>query len=78
MNETSTMITIPETLSPKERSDWKKSIVEGISFLDEQEKLVIALFYLEELTIKEISQVLDMPEHHLETVHDKTIKKILR
>ncbi len=78
MNETTTLIQAQEvTLSPEERANWKADIAQGIDRLDEQEKLVMALHYHEELTLAEISQVLDIPETEVEKIRDATLQKLL-
>ena len=78
MNETTTWIQAEAvTLSPTERANWKADIAQGIDRLDEQEKLVMALHYHEELTLAEISQVLDIPETEVEKIRDATLQKLL-
>jgi RNA polymerase sigma factor (sigma-70 family) len=78
MNETTTWIQAEEiTLSPTERANWKADIAQGIDLLGEQEKLVMALHYNEELTLAEISQVLDIPETEVEKIRDATLQKLL-
>ena len=78
MNETTTLTqTKGPTLSPKDRASWKADIAEGIDLLSEQEKLVLALHYHEELTIEEIARVLEIPERKVKKIRDKTLQKIL-
>jgi RNA polymerase sigma factor (sigma-70 family) len=78
MNETTTWIQAEAvTLSPTERANWKADIAQGIDLLGEQEKLVMALHYNEELTLAEISQVLDIPETEVEKIRDATLQKLL-
>ena len=78
MNETTTLTqTKGLTLSPEDRATWKADIAEGIVLLSEQEKLVLALHYHEELTIEEIARVLEIPERKVKKIRDKTLQKIL-
>ena len=76
MNET-TPLTQAKELSPDDRANWKVDIAEGIDLLSEQEKLVIALHYHEELTTEEIARVLEIPERKVKKIRDKTLQKIL-
>ena len=78
MNETTTLTqTKGLTLSPEDRATWKADIAEGIDLLSEQEKLVLALHYHEELTIEKIARVLEIPERNVKKIRDKTLQKIL-
>ena len=61
MNETATINQTEEVL-PEVRENWKSDIAEGIDQLSEQEKLVIALLYHEELTTAETAMILEIPE----------------
>jgi len=48
-------------------------LAEAIDALPQQEKVVIALYYHEELTMKEIGQVLDVTESRVSQIHTKAI-----
>jgi RNA polymerase sigma factor FliA len=56
-----------------ERKEIKRLVIELINKLPEQEKLVIALYYYEELTLKEIGKVLDISESRVSQIHTKII-----
>jgi RNA polymerase sigma factor for flagellar operon FliA len=56
-----------------ERKEIRGLLVELINRLPEQEKLVIALYYYEELTLKEIGKVLDISESRVSQIHTKII-----
>ncbi len=56
-----------------ERKEIKILMVKLINSLPEQEKLVMALYYYEELTLKEIGQVLDISESRVSQIHTKII-----
>jgi len=78
MNETAILTKAKEMpLSPEDRESWKADIAEAIDRLNEQERLVVALHYHEELTLAEISQVLDIPESKVKKICDKALKKFL-
>ena len=42
----------------------------------EREQLIIQLYYFEELTLKEISEVLDITESRISQIHKSVIQKI--
>jgi RNA polymerase sigma factor for flagellar operon FliA len=48
-------------------------LAEAIDALPQQEKVVIALYYNEELTMKEIGQVLNVTESRVSQIHTKAI-----
>ncbi len=79
MNETATLEQAEqELLLTEERKIWKNNITDAIDLLDEQERLVMALHYHEELTLPEISQVLDIPISKVKIIRDKTLKVFLQ
>ena len=47
-----------------------------INDLTEREKLVISLYYVEELTMKEIAQVLEITEGRVSQIHSQALKKL--
>ncbi|MCQ2577094.1 MAG: RNA polymerase sigma factor WhiG [Treponema sp.] len=64
----------PASLNPEmiaEREAIKKVIVEAIQELPEKEKMVIVLYYHEELTFKEIGEVLEVSESRISQLHTK-------
>ena len=79
MNEIAILTRADESsLSPEDRKTWKSDIADAIDQLDEQERLVMALHYHEELTLPEISQVLDLPISKVKIIRDTTLQKFLR
>ncbi|MGM0443711.1 MAG: FliA/WhiG family RNA polymerase sigma factor [Fibrobacterota bacterium] len=54
----------------------KRVLKESIQELPEKEKLVIALYHFEELTLKEIGVVLNISESRVSQIHSKTILKL--
>ena len=57
--------------SPEDRVDEQQVVArirEGIAALNEREKLVVALYYDEELTLKEIGAVLDVSESRVSQI----------
>lgn len=51
----------------------KKLLVKTIEKLQEQEKIVMALYYYEELTLREIGQVLNITESRVSQIHSKAV-----
>ena len=47
-----------------------------IEKLSNKEQLVLSLYYTEELTMKEVAQVLDVTEGRVSQLHSQAIKKI--
>jgi RNA polymerase sigma factor for flagellar operon FliA len=54
-----------------EREEIRKVIIQAINELPEKEKMVIVLYYHEDLTFKEIGQVLDVSESRISQLHTK-------
>jgi len=59
-----------------EKQEVKKILLETLESLTEKEKKVILLYYYEELTLKEISAVLDVSESRVSQLHTKAIQKL--
>ena len=62
-----------DALSDLERDEMRNLLVESIGLLTDQERLVIALYYYEELTLKEIGQVLELSESRVSQIHTKSV-----
>ena len=54
-------------------SELRSSVGTAISSLQEMERLVITLYYYEELTLKEIARVLRVPESQASKLHTQAI-----
>lgn len=57
-------------------AEIREVIAQGIDSLDEKEKLVVSLYYYDELTMKEISMVLQLTESRVSQIHTKAIIKL--
>jgi RNA polymerase sigma factor for flagellar operon FliA len=69
----------PPSLNPEvmaERDEIKRVIVEAINELPEKEKKILVLYYFEDLTLKEIGQVLDVTESRVSQLHTKAILRL--
>lgn len=64
----------PSSLNPDvivEREEVRRVIIEAINDLPEKEKMVLVLYYYEDLTFKEIGQVLNVSESRISQLHTK-------
>lgn len=59
-----------------EREETKASIVQAIQKLPDREKKVIVLYYYEDLTLKEIGEVLEVTESRVSQLHTKAIMRL--
>ncbi|MFW6138047.1 MAG: RNA polymerase sigma factor WhiG [Spirochaetota bacterium] len=69
----------PKSLNPEaivEKEEIKKIIVNAISELPEKEKKVLILYYYEDLTLKEIGEVLQVTESRISQLHTKAIVRL--
>jgi len=69
----------PENLSPEvlvEKQEIKEFIIDAIKKLPEKEKKVIVLYYYEDLTLREIGEVLEVTESRVSQLHTKAIMRL--
>lgn len=59
-----------------EKSELTQMISSAMSELTEKENKVVTLYYYEEMTLKEISQVLDVSESRVSQLHTKALVKL--
>ncbi len=64
----------PDTIVEKE--EIKRVIVAAIKELPEKEKKVLVLYYYEDLTLKEIGEVLEVTESRVSQLHTKAIMRL--
>ncbi|MCR5699336.1 MAG: RNA polymerase sigma factor WhiG [Treponemataceae bacterium] len=68
------VIEAPTSLNPDvivEREEIRRVVVEAINELPEKEKMVLVLYYHEDLTFREIGKVLDVSESRVSQLHAK-------
>jgi RNA polymerase sigma factor for flagellar operon FliA len=63
-------------LGELEKGEMRSFLVVAIDRLTEQEKLVIALYYFEELTLKEIGEVMSISESRVSQIHTRAVMKL--
>jgi RNA polymerase sigma factor for flagellar operon FliA len=56
-----------------EKEELRQTLTAAIERLPEKEKKVVALYYYEELTLKEISLILNLSEARISQLHTKAI-----
>lgn len=56
-----------------EDQEVRDLLVDGLRDMPEQERLVVALYYYEELTLKEIGEVLGLTESRVSQIHSKAL-----
>jgi RNA polymerase sigma factor for flagellar operon FliA len=72
-------IEAPASLNPDvivEKEEIRRVIVEQINELPDKEKKILVLYYYEDLTLKEIGQVLDVTESRVSQLHTKAIMRL--
>lgn len=57
-------------------NELKRKIAEAVETLPEKEKLIISLYYYEELTLKEIGKVLNITESRVCQLHSQTMHRL--
>ena len=73
--------TIEDTEGPKpdsqlDQAEMREMMGEAIARLPEREKLVITLYYYEELTLREIGEVLGVTESRVSQLHTKAVLRL--
>ena len=64
----------PEQLM--DQSELRDRIADAIAALPEREKLVVALYYYENLTLREIGEVLGVTESRVSQLHTKAVLRL--
>lgn len=59
-----------------EQKELKDILVRTLDTLTEKEKRVIVLYYYEDLTLKEISKILEVSESRISQLHTKALQKL--
>jgi RNA polymerase sigma factor for flagellar operon FliA len=59
-----------------ERQERKDMLADAIGKLSEKERLVVTLYYFEDLTLKEISSIMKVSESRVSQIHTKAITRL--
>ena len=57
-------------------NEFRQVLKDGINSLKEKEKLVVSLYYVEELNMKEIASVMEVSEPRISQIHANAIRKL--
>jgi RNA polymerase sigma factor for flagellar operon FliA len=66
----------PDPLAATEKREMEKALVLAVRNLPERERLVLSLYYYEELTMKEISRVMEISESRVCQLHAQAILRL--
>jgi RNA polymerase sigma factor FliA len=69
----------PQALDPAiemDTTEMKDRLADAIARLPEREKLVVALYYYENLTLREIGEVLEVTESRVSQLHTKAVLRL--
>jgi RNA polymerase sigma factor FliA len=80
-DQVSLIDTIEDTEAPDpqgalSQTELREAIADAIARLPEREKLVVTLYYYEELTLREIGEVLGVTESRVSQLHTKAILRL--
>ena len=80
-DQDSLLDTIEDTTGPRpadvlDETEMREALAEAIARLPEREKLVVTLYYYEELTLREIGEVLGVTESRVSQLHTKAILRL--
>ncbi|MSO95376.1 MAG: RNA polymerase sigma factor WhiG [Thermoleophilia bacterium] len=66
----------PDPAFALEQSEMNEALGDAIAGLPEREKLVVTLYYYEELTLREIGEVLGVTESRVSQLHTKAVLRL--
>jgi RNA polymerase sigma factor for flagellar operon FliA len=66
----------PDPAKVADQTDLKDRVADAIAKLPEREKLVVALYYYENLTLREIGEVLGVTESRISQLHTKAVLRL--
>jgi RNA polymerase sigma factor for flagellar operon FliA len=66
----------PDPAAMIDQTDLRERVADAIARLPEREKLVVALYYYENLTLREIGEVLGVTESRVSQLHTKAVLRL--
>lgn len=66
----------PSPFDGLQKSDFQKALAKGVSGLPERERLVLALYYDEELNLREVGEVLGVSESRVSQIHSQAMLRL--
>lgn len=70
--------TSPDPVALAERRDLQDAVAAAIDLLPDRERMILSLYYHEELTLREIGEVLSVSECRVSQLHARAIARIRR
>ena len=67
---------VPSPVEGLQREDFKRSLEESIAGLPERERLVMTLYYDEELNLREIGAVIGVSESRVSQIHSQALLRL--
>ncbi len=74
--ETVENTTTVDVLDDMEKTELRVFLIHAISSLSEQERLVVSLYYYEELTLKEIGEIMLISESRVSQIHTRAVNRL--
>lgn len=68
--------TLPGTLDKLQENDCKAKMIKAIHYLPERERLILALYYEEELSLKEVGDMLGVSESRISQLHTSAMDNL--
>jgi RNA polymerase sigma factor for flagellar operon FliA len=65
-----------ESFQQIEKEEQKQILSKAIGKLSEKEKMVVALYYREELTLREIASIMSLSESRISQIHSQAILRL--
>ena len=80
-DQISLLDTLEDTSGPRpaealDETELREALADAIARLPEREKLVVTLYYYEELTLREIGEVLGVTESRVSQLHTKAVLRL--
>ena len=66
----------PGPTAALDETELSEAMAEAIAGLPEREKIVVTLYYYEELTLREIGEVLGVTESRVSQLHTKAVLRL--
>jgi RNA polymerase sigma factor for flagellar operon FliA len=67
---------LPSPLDRLQKEDFQKTLSHAIASLPERERLVLALYYEEELNLREVGEVLGVSESRISQIHSQAMLRL--
>jgi len=65
-----------DVLDDMEKTELRVFLIHAVSNLSEQERLVVSLYYYEELTLKEIGEIMLISESRVSQIHTRAVNRL--